>query len=196
MAKQRLTDRVLATGLTGDDLIHVVITGDTSQSPVGSSYKATISQLLPILSGASNSYTVDAYLSGNTIVFDNNNFGSNFYNVDLSSIIGGSTTFSGLTDTNISGVSTGDHVVYSGSVVINVEEKFDYFTASTENQTVFTSALTTTPLNVDRTQFFINGVKQRYGVSNDYIITGGTNLVWVTNKHNINTDDELSIIYL
>lgn len=41
----RLTDRIFATGVTRDDLIHIVITGDTSQSPEGSSYKAKISQI-------------------------------------------------------------------------------------------------------------------------------------------------------
>lgn len=40
-----LTSRTLATGVTKTDLIHIVITGDTSQSVDGSSYKATISQV-------------------------------------------------------------------------------------------------------------------------------------------------------
>jgi hypothetical protein len=41
-----LTDRSLATGVTLQDLIHIVITGDTSQgNPDGSSYKATIGQV-------------------------------------------------------------------------------------------------------------------------------------------------------
>ena len=37
-----LTDRTLAPNVTTNDLIHIVITGDTSQNPAGSSYKATI----------------------------------------------------------------------------------------------------------------------------------------------------------
>lgn len=40
-----LTSRNLATGVTKTDFIHIVITGDTSQSVDGSSYKATISQV-------------------------------------------------------------------------------------------------------------------------------------------------------
>lgn len=40
-----LTDRTFATGVTLDDLIHIVITGDTSQNPAGSSYKASIRQV-------------------------------------------------------------------------------------------------------------------------------------------------------
>ena len=47
----RLTDRTLATGVTLNDLIHIVITGDTSQNPAGSSYKAKISQLVSLISG-------------------------------------------------------------------------------------------------------------------------------------------------
>jgi len=53
-----LTDRSLATGVTLQDLIHIVITGDTSQGNfAGSSYKATIQQvsdaLLPVFTGTS-----------------------------------------------------------------------------------------------------------------------------------------------
>ena len=44
----RLTDRSLATGVTLSDLIHIVITGDTSQNPAGSSYKAELGQLSSI----------------------------------------------------------------------------------------------------------------------------------------------------
>jgi hypothetical protein len=44
----RLTDRTFATGVTKQDLIHIVITGDTSQSPEGSSYKATVGQILEL----------------------------------------------------------------------------------------------------------------------------------------------------
>lgn len=44
----RLTERDLATGVTKNDLIHIVITGDTTQSPEGSSYKARVGQLLEL----------------------------------------------------------------------------------------------------------------------------------------------------
>ena len=47
-----LTDRTLATGVTLQDLIHIVITGDTSQGNfAGSSYKATIGQVFDSISG-------------------------------------------------------------------------------------------------------------------------------------------------
>ena len=41
----RLTDRTTATAVTKKDFIHIVITGDTSQSPQGSSYKAQLGQI-------------------------------------------------------------------------------------------------------------------------------------------------------
>jgi hypothetical protein len=44
-----LTDRTLATGVTANDLIHIVITGDTSQNPAGSSYKATMGQVIDLI---------------------------------------------------------------------------------------------------------------------------------------------------
>lgn len=48
----KLTSRGLAeaSAITLNTLIHIVTTGDTSQSPDGSSYKATLEQLTPIFS--------------------------------------------------------------------------------------------------------------------------------------------------
>lgn len=45
----RLTDRTFTTGVSTTDLIHIVVTGDTSQSSDGSSYKATIQQLIDLI---------------------------------------------------------------------------------------------------------------------------------------------------
>lgn len=46
-----LTSRTLATGVTNNDLFHIVKPYDTSQNPDGSSYKATISQVFDSMSG-------------------------------------------------------------------------------------------------------------------------------------------------
>lgn len=59
-----LTDRVLATGVTLSDYIHIVIPTDVSQNPAGSSYKATVGQLL--------SNVFDVYVTGYT--YSNNTF--------------------------------------------------------------------------------------------------------------------------
>lgn len=49
---QRLTDRQPASGVTLNDIIHIVITGDTSQSPQGSSYYTPIEGIKTLLSGS------------------------------------------------------------------------------------------------------------------------------------------------
>lgn len=46
-----LTSRTLATGVTGNDLFHIVKPYDNSQNPDGSSYKATINQVFDSMSG-------------------------------------------------------------------------------------------------------------------------------------------------
>jgi hypothetical protein len=47
----KLTTRTLATGVTINDLIHIVNTGDISQDPSGSSYKANIGQVADAIGG-------------------------------------------------------------------------------------------------------------------------------------------------
>lgn len=44
----KLTEKSLATAVTLNSLIHIVNTGDTTQSAYGSSYKAELSQLVPL----------------------------------------------------------------------------------------------------------------------------------------------------
>ena len=66
MPKQRLTDRQLASGVTLTDLVHIVITGDTSQSSAGSSYKATIQQISDVIGGGGGTFT-GGTVSGPTI---------------------------------------------------------------------------------------------------------------------------------
>ena len=80
-----LTSRTLATGATLNDLIHIVITGDTSQSPSGSSYKASLSQLVPLFGGSP-----DVYLTGGTAV-------SSGGTITFTNTTGGTFTVSGLT---------------------------------------------------------------------------------------------------
>lgn len=74
-----LTDRVLATGVTPTDLIHIVITGDTSQNPAGSSYKATIEQVQNVVL----TYTTSAITTSSaTLVTGITYYGVN-YNGDV-----------------------------------------------------------------------------------------------------------------
>jgi hypothetical protein len=81
----KLTTRTLASGASLNDLIHIVITGDTSQDPDGSSYKASLSQLVPLFGGSP-----DVYLTGGTAV-------SSDGTLTFTNSTGGTFTVSGLT---------------------------------------------------------------------------------------------------
>jgi len=118
---------------------------------------------------------------------------------------GSSGTFSGLTDTVVTNPTDGDYLIYSGGSVVNLTQINVFFTAvnltqinvfftaSTTNQTLF-NVLPLAPISNEKTSLYVNGVKQRY--NSDYNITGGTTVVWLTNKHIIDTDDEMEIIYI
>ena len=53
MSKQRLTDKTSASSVSLNDIIHIVKTGDTTQNPLGSSYKATVLQFASLIGGGS-----------------------------------------------------------------------------------------------------------------------------------------------
>lgn len=74
----KLTTRSLATGASLNDLIHIVITGDTTQSIDGSSYKATLSQLVPLFGGSPDVFTTGgtSNSSGGTLTFTNSTGGT------------------------------------------------------------------------------------------------------------------------
>ena len=59
-----LTDQILASGVTLNDLFHIVITGDTSQNPAGSSYKATVQQFAQAIGSIG--------FSGGTVIYPTN----------------------------------------------------------------------------------------------------------------------------
>jgi hypothetical protein len=61
-----LTSRTLATGVTTSDLIHIVITGDTSQSPDGSSYKATLGQVASLIGSGTSGTSGSSGSSGSS----------------------------------------------------------------------------------------------------------------------------------
>lgn len=80
----KLTQRNTATGVTlNGTFIHIVNTGDTSQDPTGSSYKAPLSLLSPLFTGGTggvggsglNNYvtrwTPDGTTLGNSVIQDN-----------------------------------------------------------------------------------------------------------------------------
>jgi len=145
-----------------------------------------------ITSGLTDNYTTGSTLIGNQLYF-NTVDSLSAYTVDLTPLVNSSTAFSSLTDTIIVSPVNGDYVVYSGNNVINISEKNIVFSATSGGQTVF-NILTDIPLNSGNSKLYVNGVKQTY--TTDYIITGGTNVVWVSAKHNIEINDTLEISYL
>jgi hypothetical protein len=92
-----LTDQILASGVTLNDFVHVVITGDTSQNPAGSSFKATIQQV-------ANAIGVSGF-SGGTVPF-----ATNFTN-GLSANTFSATTYLNLPNT------TGAYLPLSGGTI-------------------------------------------------------------------------------
>ncbi len=65
-----LTDRIEYSGASGDHLIHIVVTGDTSQNPAGSSFKLPLSKVVDIVpyatGGTYNSITGDITFTNST----------------------------------------------------------------------------------------------------------------------------------
>lgn len=176
---------------------NLIYTADTSGTTL-TMYQINGEEITVDLSGISvsgntsgDTYVDDVYVSGTTLVVERND-GTDF-NVSLSGITSGTTTFNGLTDTTINTPNNGDYLIYSGGVVVNLSQINVYFTASTASQTIF-NVLPLMPINNNNTSLFVNGVKQRY--NNDYTITGGTTVVWITSKHNIDTDDVMEITYI
>lgn len=76
-----LTSRTLATGVTINDLFHIVKPYDVSQNPAGSSYKASIQQLFDSLSGY---YNTTGITTSQSITWDKTYWGvSGSSNVDI-----------------------------------------------------------------------------------------------------------------
>lgn len=79
----KLTSLSFSSGVTKNDLIHIVITGDTSQNPLGSSYKASLGELKVLFPDV---YVTGGTYSTGTATFTNNTGGT--FNVNGFSIGG------------------------------------------------------------------------------------------------------------
>lgn len=113
-----LTDQTFASGVTLDDLIHIVITGDTSQNPAGSSYKASIRQ---VFESKTDVFVTGGSYSNGSITFTNNTGGtfsvSGFYTGETYTT-SGITTSSSTLDINY----TYYGVNYSGNVDLTLPD--------------------------------------------------------------------------
>ena len=111
---------------------------------------------------------------------------------------GGSMTLSGLTDTTITApINSGDTLTHVGGSWVNLSKVNMYFTASSDGQTYFPLQLPSQPLLPTKSEMWVNGQKQRYGISYDYVLSGGTNqdFIWLNNNFELSTTDELNIKY-
>jgi hypothetical protein len=71
-----LTDRTFTSGVTRDSLVHIVVTGDTSQNPDGSSYKATLGQIIDLYTGSTDVFVTGGTYSNGTLILTNNTGGT------------------------------------------------------------------------------------------------------------------------
>jgi len=140
--------------------------------------------------------------SGNDLIL--NKINGNTISIDLSSIAGGgpssgNTFVTGMTNTGPTlELTRNDAVVISLDLtsLIDFPKTIVQFSASTSGQTLFSSVLPSSPTSPEKSDLYVNGVRQVYGLAEDYVITGGTSISWVSIKHSIEVDDDLLISYL
>ena len=132
-----LTDRTLATGVTLQDLIHIVITGDTSQGNfAGSSYKATIQQVSDIiLSGQTQLYEVGSGTDSTQRVGVGADASGNY-----STVSGGELNISSNNYSTVSGgrnnTSSGNHSFIGGGSGNTANNCFTFIGGGRENITI------------------------------------------------------------
>jgi len=114
-----LTDRTLATGVTSSDLVHIVVTGDTSQNPAGSSYKATLGQVVSLATSISsftynsNTFTITE-TDGSTFTSTIDNItGVTFYESTTGITTSSATLFSGYSYNGVNYVGNVDLTLFS-----------------------------------------------------------------------------------
>jgi hypothetical protein len=137
----RLTDRTLATGVTLNDLIHIVITGDTSQNPAGSSYKATIRQLANIITGATG--TSGSAGTAGTSGTNGSSGVNGTSGTNGSSGINGTNGSNGTSGT--SGVGTGSYLPLSGGTITG-STAYMYFNPNELGGRINISGFTSLPI--------------------------------------------------
>ena len=103
------------------------------------------------------------------------------------------TTLDNLIDVIASSPSDGDLLVYNGGFWQNFDEVEDVIVPTINGQTFFDDVLSRTPIDNTKTKFFLNGVRQRYGI--DYTISGNIDINWVNGTVTLNTLDEIIINY-
>ena len=189
MSKQRLTDKTSASSVSLNDIIHIVKTSDTTQNPLGSSYKATVLQFASVIGGG-------AIFTGGTVSGP-----TTFTNGLTANTISTNTlTVNGVTITNIGNFITGG-TYNSGTGVLSLLNTTGgtvnvtgfntggggTFTGGTVNgYTQFNSGLSATSMSA--TSLYINGTLfdgDTYTTGFTYTPTTNT----FTIKQNLNKPD-------
>jgi hypothetical protein len=194
-----LTDQILASGVTLNDLFHIVITGDTSQNPAGSSYKATVQQLAQAIGSIG--------FSGGTVIYPtyftnglsaNTFFATTYLNLPRlpylplsGGTVSGSTNFTGGLSAN----------TFSATTYLNLP-RLPYLPLSggtVTGSTIFTSGLTA---NTFSATTYLNLPRLLYLPLSGGTVTGGTIFTSGLTANTINisstptTDTSLSTNYL
>ena len=134
-----LTDRTLAPNVTTNDLIHIVITGDTSQNPAGSSYKATMGQVIDLINPTTLTGGTYDPLTG-TITFYDDTGGS----FNVTGLVTGytNTAVTGLTynDANTLTILENDGTTHSASINVVTGMTFNGFLRTSGSTTSGTYA--------------------------------------------------------
>ena len=160
-----------ASAITTTTLIHIVVTGDTSQSPQGSSYKATLGQLTSLFGGNTDLYITGGTYSSGTLTLTNLTGGTitigGFYTDQDDVYVTGSTLTVADNNTN----TQSSELIYHGTPIggpyfIDTENTFITGGTYDNNTTLITftkndgSAFTVDLSSID---------------VNDTYVTGGTN---------------------
>ena len=136
---QLLTDRTLAqtSAITPTTLIHIVYTGDPSQNPAGSSYKAELQQLLTIFK---DTFVTGGTYSSGTATFTNSTGGT--FNV--------TGFFTGSTDVRVTGATySNNSFTYTNNTGGTFSVLFNTVTGLTSTGTISANTISaTTYLNL------------------------------------------------
>ncbi len=104
----KLTTRSTASGVTTEDFIHIVITGDTTQDPAGSSYKASIEQVFDALSGycIADLYVTRVHGCSPITIMDETKFDGCYVETNTLSFAHGNATFAYGDNSHSEGIDT------------------------------------------------------------------------------------------
>ena len=161
---QLLTDRTLAqtSAITPTTLIHIVYTGDPSQNPAGSSYKAELQQLLTIFK---DTFVTGGTYSSGTATFTNSTGGT--FNV--------TGFFTGSTDVRVTGATySNNSFTYTNNTGGTFSVLFNTVTGLTSTGTISANTISATTYQNLPTDVRVTGASYSNNTFTYTNNTGGT----------------------